>query len=204
MNTEPTITADTSSASSSERPTITAHEAQQVERANATELQPVVFVYGLWLLPSSWDRWATLFEEAGYTALTPGWPDDPDTVAEANADPEVFAHKTVGQVADHFDEIIRGLNKKPAVIGHSFGGLLAQILAGRGLASVAVAIDPAPFRGVLPLPISALKSASPVLGNPSNRNRAVPLTFEQFRYAFANAVSDDEAQQLYVNYAVPA
>jgi len=183
---------------------ITDHEAQQVERANTTGLTPVVFVHGLWLLPSSWDRWATLFEEAGFTALTPGWPDDPDTVAEANAHPEVLAHKSVGQVADHFDAIIRGLQRKPAIVGHSFGGLLAQILAGRGLASVTVAIDPAPFRGVLPLPLSSLKSAWPVLGNPANRNRAVPLTYEQFRYGFANAVSEDEAKQLYERFAVPA
>jgi pimeloyl-ACP methyl ester carboxylesterase len=184
--------------------TITAHENQEVERANATGLTPVVFVHGLWLLPSSWDRWATRFEEAGYTALTPGWPDDPDTVEEANANPDVFAHKTVGQVADHFEEIIGGLAKKPAVIGHSFGGLLTQILAGRGLSAASVAIDPAPFRGVLPLPISALKSSFPVLGNPANRNRAVPLTYEQFRFAFANAVSEDEAKELYETYAVPA
>ena len=185
-------------------PTITDHEAREVERANATGLQPIVFVHGLWLLPSSWDRWATLFETAGYTALKPGWPDDPDTVAEANAKPELFARKTVGQVADHFDEIIGGLKKRPALIGHSFGGLLAQILAGRGLASVTVAIDPAPFRGVLPLPLSALKSAWPVLHNPANRKRAVPLTFEQFRFGFANAVSEEEARELYATFAVPA
>ena len=177
-------------------PTITEHENEQIERANETGLQPVVFIHGLWLLPSSWDRWATVFEEAGYTALSPGWPDDPDTVEEANAHPEVFAHKTVGQVADHFAEVIGRLTKKPAVIGHSFGGLLTQIIAGRGLSAASVAIDPAPFRGVLPLPISALKSASPVLGNPANRNRAVPLTYEQFRFGFANAVSEDEAKQL--------
>jgi non-heme chloroperoxidase len=179
-------------------------ELQQVERANSTGLPPVVFVHGLWLLPSSWERWAKVFEEAGYIALTPGWPDDPDTVAEANAHPEVFAQKTVGQVADHFDKIVRGLKKKPAIIGHSFGGLLAQILAGRGRSAVTVAIDPAPFRGVLPLPFSALKSAFPVLRNPANRNRAVPLTYEQFRYAFANVVSEEEAKQLYESYAVPA
>lgn len=184
--------------------TTTDHEMQQVERANATALQPVVFVHGLWLLPSSWDRWAHVFEEAGFTALTPGWPDDPETVTEANAKPEVFAQKGVGQVADHFEQIIRALNLKPAVIGHSFGGLLAQILAGRGCSAVTVAIDPAPFRGVLPLPFSSLKSAWPVLGNPANRKRAVPLTFEQFRYAFANAVSEDEAQSLYDEFAVPA
>ncbi len=184
--------------------TITEHEALQVERANATGLQPVVFVHGLWLLPSSWDRWAAVFEDAGFVALTPGWPDDPDTVEEAHRHPEVFAHKSVGQVADHFDEILRGLNKKPAIIGHSFGGLLVQILAGRGLASATVAIDPGPFRGVLPLPFSALKSAWPVLGNPANRNRAIPLTYEQFRFGFANAVSEEEAKELYDTFAVPA
>jgi pimeloyl-ACP methyl ester carboxylesterase len=184
--------------------TITEHEMKEVERANATGLTPVVFIHGLWLLPSSWDRWAKMFEKAGFTALTPGWPDDPDTVEEANANPQVFANKTVGQVADHFDKVISGLRKKPAVIGHSFGGLLAQIVAGRGLAAVSVAIDPAPFQGVLPLPFSALKSASPVLGNPANRKRAVPLTYEQFRYAFANAVSEEEAKDLYARFAVPA
>jgi non-heme chloroperoxidase len=185
-------------------PTITEHEAAQVERANATGLEPIVFIHGLWLLPSSWDRWATVVEEAGFTALTPGWPDDPETVEEANAHPEVFAKKTVGQVADHYDEIIRGLDKKPAVIGHSFGGLLTQILAGRGLSAASVAIDPAPFRGVLPLPLSALKSSSPVLSNPANRNRAVPLTYDQFRFGFANAVSEEEAKKLYETFAVPA
>ncbi len=199
------MTASTSKAPPPTNPkTIAAYEVQQCERANATGRQPVVFVHGLWLLPSSWDRWAKVFEEAGYTALTPGWPDDPETVAEANAHPEVFANKGVGDVADHFDVIIHGLKKKPAIIGHSFGGLLAQILAGRGLAAATVAIDPAPCRGVLPLPLSALKSAWPVLSNPANRNRAVPLTFEQFRFGFANAVSEEEAQELYKTFAVPA
>jgi non-heme chloroperoxidase len=183
--------------------TITEHETEQVQRANETKLQPIVFVHGLWLLPSSWDRWAKMFEEAGYTTLTPGWPDDPDTVEEAKAHPEVFAHKTVGQIADHVDTLIRGLDRKPAVIGHSFGGLLVQILAGRGLAAATVAIDPAPFRGVLPLPFSALKSAWPVIGNPANRSRAIPLTFEQFRFGFANAVSEQEAHELYETFAVP-
>ncbi|HEY1479370.1 MAG TPA: alpha/beta hydrolase [Gaiellales bacterium] len=183
---------------------VTEHETQQIDGANASGRVPVVFIHGLWLLPSSWDRWAGVFEEAGYAPLTPGWPDDPETVDEANANPAVFAHKTVGQVADHFAEVIGKLSRKPAVIGHSFGGLLAQIIAGRGLSAVSVAIDPAPFRGVLPLPISALRSASPVLGNPANRHRAVPLTYDQFRYGFANAVDEDEAKRLYTQYAVPA
>jgi non-heme chloroperoxidase len=182
---------------------VTEHELQEVERANASGLQPVVFVHGLWLLPSSWERWAAAFEDAGYAALAPSWPGDPETVEEAHAHPEVFARKTVGQVADHLGAVVGELTRKPAVIGHSFGGLLAQILAGRGLSAATVAIDPAPFRGVLPLPLSALRSARPVLGNPANRGRAVPLTYDQFRFGFANAVEEDEARQLYAQFAVP-
>jgi non-heme chloroperoxidase len=183
---------------------ITEYEADQITAANQSGATPVVFIHGLWLLPSSWDRWRAVFEQAGYTTLAPGWPDDPNTVDEANAHPEVFAKKSVGQVADHFESVIGELTKKPAIVGHSFGGLLTQILAGRGLSAASVAIDPAPFRGVLPLPISALKSSSPVLGNPANHGRAVPLTYEQFRYAFANAVTEEEAKELYNTFAVPA
>src|SRR5213595_2898829 len=147
---------------------VTERENQQIEQANAAGRTPVVFIHGLWLLPSSWDRWAQVFEEAGYAALTPSWPDDPETVDEARANPKVLAKKTVGQVADHVVGVIGKLTKKPAVIGHCFGGLLSQIIAGRGLSAASVAIDPAPFRGVLPLPIPALKSSSAVLGNPAN------------------------------------
>jgi pimeloyl-ACP methyl ester carboxylesterase len=182
---------------------ITEHEQEQIDQANASELSAVVFVHGLWLLPSSWDNWRKVFEDAGYTTLAPSWPDDPNTVDEANKHPEVFAHKTVGQIADHFQDVIGKLTKQPAIVGHSFGGLLTQILAGRGVSAASVAVDPAPFRGVLPLPISALKSAAPVIGNPANRGRAVPLTYEQFRFAFANAVSEDEAKELYNTFAVP-
>jgi pimeloyl-ACP methyl ester carboxylesterase len=183
--------------------TMSEHELAQVERANASTGTPVVFVHGLWLLPSSWDRWAEVFEAAGYVAVTPGWPDDPETVAEAKAHPEVFANKGIGDIADYEEAIIRKLDRKPVVIGHSFGGLLTQILAGRGVAAASVAISPAPFRGVLPLPISALRSASPVLSNPANRHRAVPLTYEQFRYGFANAVDEEQAKKLYAEYSVP-
>lgn len=182
--------------------TLTDHELAQVERANASTRTPVVFVHGLWLLPSSWDRWAAFFEEAGYIAVQAGWPDDPETVEEARANPEAFAGKGIGEIADHQEAIIRKLDRKPVVIGHSFGGLLAEILAGRGLAAASVAISPAPFRGVLPLPISALRSASVALRNPANWNRAVPLTYEQFRYSFANAVGEDEAKELYLGYSV--
>ena len=182
---------------------ISDYENEQLEHANASGKTPIVFVHGLWLLPSSWDRWRTVFEEAGFTTLSPGWPDDPNTVAEAKQHPEVFAHKTVGQIADHVEDVIGKLKKRPALVGHSFGGLLVQILAGRGVSDATVAFDPAPFRGVLPLPLSALKSASPVLGNPANHGRAIPLTYEQFRYAFANAVNETEALELFNTYAVP-
>jgi pimeloyl-ACP methyl ester carboxylesterase len=184
--------------------TITQREAEQVERANASGKTPVVFIHGLWLLPSSWDNWAQRFEEAGYAAVTPSWPDDPETIEEARAHPEVFAGKTLGQIADHVAEVIAALTAKPIVMGHSTGGLLAQMIADRGLSAATVAIDPGPFRGVLPLPVSALRSAAPVLANPRNRKRAVTLTLEQFKYGWANALSDDEARQLYEGYHVAA
>jgi pimeloyl-ACP methyl ester carboxylesterase len=183
---------------------ITEQENEQIERANASGNTAALFIHGLWLLPSSWDNWGRVFEEAGYPALTPVWPDDPLTVEEARANPDVFAKKTIGQIADHTAEVIGKLNRKPAVLGHSTGGLLAQIIAGRGLSAATVAIDPGPFRGVLPLPLSALKAAGPVLSNPLNKGRAVTLTLDQFKYGWANALSDEEAKQLYDTYHVAA
>jgi non-heme chloroperoxidase len=183
--------------------TVTEREAAQVRRANESGRTPVVFVHGLWLLAESWDPWAALFEEQGFSAVAPGWPDDPDTFDEAIAHPEAFAGKTVGQVADHFEEIIRGLERKPVIVGHSFGGLLTTILASRGLARASVAISPAPFRGVLPVPFSAVKASFAVLKNPANRSRAVRLSFDEFRYGFANAVGEDEARRLYETRSVP-
>jgi pimeloyl-ACP methyl ester carboxylesterase len=182
--------------------TITVGEQAEIDRANASGAQPVVFVHGLWLLPNSWDRWRSHFEEQGFVTLAPGWPDDPATVNEARRNPSVFAGKSVGEITDHYAEVIAALDRKPIVIGHSFGGLITQKLAGMGLASSAVAIDPAPHRGVLPLPLSALRAAFPVLGNPLNYRRAKALTRKQFRFAFANAVSEDEANRLYDEYSV--
>jgi pimeloyl-ACP methyl ester carboxylesterase len=182
--------------------TITERELAQIERANATTATPVVFIHGLWLLPSSWDAWATLFEEAGYVALTPDWPDDPRTVEGARAEPEVLAKKTLKQVADHTTEVVDALDRKPALIGHSTGGLLAQMLAGRGLSAVTVAIDPGIFRGVLPLPGSVLKGVGPFLVNPRTRGRAITLTFDQFKYGWANALDEEEAKRLYDTFHV--
>jgi len=163
---------------------------------------PVVFIHGLWLLPGSWAGWAELFARAGYAPLTPDWPGDPDTVEQARANPGVLAGKTLQQVAEHTTEIITALDGKPAVIGHSTGGLLAQMLAGRGLAAATVAIDPGVFRGVLPLPASVLTGVGPFLVNPRTRGRAITLTFGQFRYGWANALQEQEARQLYDTFHV--
>ena len=183
---------------------LTAREQSEIDAANASGRQPVAFVHGLWLLSSSWDRWRALFEENGYATIAPGWPDDPETVSEARDHPEVFARKMVQAVTDHYLEAIAKLTTKPAVVGHSFGGLIAQKIAGEGASAVTVAIDPAPGRGVLPLPASALKAGSAVLGNPANARRAVTLTFEEFQYAWTNNLDEDEARRLYDEFHVAA
>ena len=184
--------------------TVTAREAAEVAAANASGRQPIVFVHGLWLLQDSWDGWKAYVEERGYAALAVDWPGDEPTYDAAHAHPDTLAGTSVPDVADHVQEVIEGLDRKPVVIGHSFGGLLAQIIAGRGLAAGTVAIDPAPSQGVLSLPFSALKASFPVLGNPLNRGRTVTLSFEEFRYGFANAVSEQEARELYRTFHTPA
>ena len=181
---------------------ISERENREIQLANGSGNTPVVFVHGLWLLPSSWANWADVFKQAGYAPLTPDWPDDPATVEEARANPNVFAKKTLKQVADHTTTIINALDKKPAVMGHSTGGLLAQMLAGQGLSAATVAIDPGVFRGVLPLPPSVLKTAGPFLVNPLTRGRAITLTFDQFKYGWANALDENEAKELYDTYHV--
>ncbi len=184
--------------------TITEPERRQIEAANASERPVVVFIHGLWLLPSSWQPWREMFEEAGYATVAPSWPDDPETVAEARANPEVFAGKTVGEVASHIAGVMRALSAERAVVGHSLGGLLAQQIAPHGFSRATVAIDPAPFRGIRKLPASALRAAKPVLRNPANWGREVTLTFEEFRDAWANALTEDEAGRLYDTFHVAA
>lgn len=181
---------------------ISERENREIEAANASGNTPVVFVHGLWLLPSSWASWAGFFEQAGYAPLTPDWPDDPETVEEARANPDVLAEKTLQQIADHTAEIIAAPDTKPAVMGHSTGGLLAQVLAGHALSAATVAIDPGNFRGVLPLPLSVLKVAGPFLVNPLTRGRAITLTFDQFTYDWANALDETEAKELYDTFHV--
>jgi non-heme chloroperoxidase len=177
-------------------------EKREIEAANASGNTPVVLIHGLWLLPSSWAAWVDFFTEAGYAPLTPDWPDDPGTVAEARANPDVFAKKTLGQIADHTTEVVKALDRRPALVGHSTGGLLAQVLAGRGLSAATVAIDPGVFRGVLPLPVSTLRTAGPFLVDPRTRGRAITLTFDQFRYGWANALDEAEARELYDTFHV--
>jgi pimeloyl-ACP methyl ester carboxylesterase len=177
-------------------------ETREVEAANASGNTPVVFIHGLWLLPSSWAAWAEFFAQAGYAPLTPDWPDDPGTVEAARAEPEVLAGTSLNQIADHTGEVIQALDAKPVVIGHSTGGLVAQMLAGRGLAAATVAIDPGIFRGVLPLPLSVLKGVGPLLVDPRTRGRAITLTFDQFRFGWANALDEAEARQLYDEFHV--
>lgn len=177
-------------------------ENREIQAANASRSTPVVFIHGLWLLPGSWASWADFFKQAGYAPLTPDWPDDPETVEQARANPDVLAGKTLKQIAGHTTEIVNALNKKPAVMGHSTGGLLAQMLAGRGLSAVTVAIDPGVFRGVLPLPASVLRGVGPFLVNPLTRGRAITLTPGQFKYGWANALDEKEAKELHDTFHV--
>ena len=184
--------------------TISTREAQEVAAANASGKQPVVFVHGLWLLAESWKPWRDHFEAQGYSTVAVDWPGDEGSYAAAHANADSLAGTSVTDVADHVAEVVAGLDRKPVVVGHSFGGLLVQIIAGRGLAAATITIDPAPSQGVLPLPFSSLKAALPVLGNPLNYGRTVTLTFDEFRYGFANAVSEDEARHLYETVHTPA
>src|SRR4029453_5981498 len=181
---------------------ISERESQELEAANASGNTPVVFIHGLWLLPTGGANWADFFKQAGYVPLTPDWPDDPATVEEARANPAVFAKKTLKQIADHTTEIIDALDKKPVVMGHSTGGLLAQMIAGRGLSAATVAIDPGVFRGVLPLPGSVLKGVGPFLIDPRTRGRAITLPFDQFKDGWGNEMEGQETKDLYDKFHV--
>jgi pimeloyl-ACP methyl ester carboxylesterase len=165
---------------------------------------PVVFIHGLWLHATSWGPWVDFFGAAGYAPQAPGWPGDPDTVAEARANPGSIANHGIDDVVEHYAGLIAALDSKPILIGHSFGGMVAQKLLGQNLALAAVAIDAAQIKGVLPLPLSALRVTLPVFKNPANRHRAVSLTLRQFRFAFGNAVSEAESLELYECWTIPA
>jgi pimeloyl-ACP methyl ester carboxylesterase len=165
---------------------------------------PVLFIHGLWLHASSWDPWVELFRQAGYDPMAPGWPGDGDTVEASRRDPDAIGDHGIDDVVAHFVGIIDTLPSAPILVGHSFGGLIAQKLLGQDRALAAVAIDAAQIKGVLPVPLSALRATLPVFKNPANRHRAVSLSAEQFRFAFGNAVSEDESNQLHARWTIPA
>lgn len=164
----------------------------------------IVFIHGLWIHADSWLPWMDFFNQQGYETLNPGWPGDSPSVAECRSHRESIANRGVTEIADHYASVISSLSSAPIVIGHSFGGLIAQVILGRGLASAAIAIDPAPIKGVWQLPFSALKASFPVLGNPFNFKKAVSLTFNQFKYGFANAIPEKEALEIYEQWVIPA
>ena len=165
---------------------------------------PVLFIHGLWLHATSWDPWAEPFRAAGYDTQAPGWPGDADTVAASRENPEAIGDHGIDDVVAHFAAIIDTLPSAPILVGHSFGGMIAQKLLGQDKAVAAVAIDAAQIKGVLPVPLSALRATLPVFKNPANKHRAVSLTAEQFRFAFGNAVSEEESNQLFERWTIPA
>lgn len=165
---------------------------------------PVVFIHGLWLHSTSWQPWAEMFAAAGHETHTPEWPGVADTIEETRANPDRQAGKGLAEIIRSHADFVRRLDAVPILIGHSFGGLIVQSLMGESLGAAGVAIDPAQIRGVLPLPIAQLRSAGPILGNPLNRRKAVSLTEGQFRYGFANAVSEEESKQLYDEWTIPS
>jgi pimeloyl-ACP methyl ester carboxylesterase len=172
--------------------------------AMTTDRTPVVFIHGLWLHATSWTPWVELFRDAGYDPIAPGWPGDPGTVEAARANPEPLANHGIDDVTGHYAQIIDQLPARPVLIGHSFGGMIAQKLLGEDHGAGGVAIDAAQIKGVLPLPLSALHATLPVFKNPANKHKAVALTAEQFRYSFGNAISEEESDDLYQRWAIPA
>jgi pimeloyl-ACP methyl ester carboxylesterase len=165
---------------------------------------PVLFIHGLWLHASSWGPWIERFERAGYRGTAPTWPGEQVTVAASRARPDLAAGFGIDEVTDHFRTLVRAMPAAPIVVGHSFGGLIAQKLLATGHAAAAVAIDAAQIKGVLPLPASALRATFPVFRSPGNRKRAVSLTADQFRYAFGNTLEPEESDALFERWSIPA
>src|SRR3954451_1727551 len=170
----------------------------------SSEPTPVVFIHGLWLHATSWGSWIDLFQHAGYEPTAPGWPNEPRTVAAARAQPDLVANIGIDEAAQHFTSIIDQLSTPPVLIGHSFGGLIAEKLLGEGIGAAAVAIDPAQIKGVLPLPLAQLRSSLPAVGNPANLHRSVSLSEKEFRFGFGNALGEEESRELFNRWTIPS
>lgn len=166
--------------------------------------RPVVFIHGLWLHATSWDPWVSLFREAGYAPVAPGWPNEPSTVQAARDNPDAVANIGIDDATGHFASVIHGLDQPPVIVGHSFGGLIAEKLLGQGVGAAAVAIDPAQIKGVLPLPLAQLRAGFPALGNPANLHKAVSLTAKEFRFGFGNALTPEDSDALYEQWTIPS
>lgn len=163
----------------------------------------VVLIHGLWMTSLCWEKWVDRYTAQGYRVIAKSWPGMDVGIEELRRDPSPIATLGITEIVDHYERIIRDLDEAPYIIGHSFGGLITQILLDRGLGSAGVAIAPAPVKGILFLPFSTLKVSFPALSNPANAHRAVPLTPEQFHYAFTNNLSEQESLAVYQRYAVP-
>jgi pimeloyl-ACP methyl ester carboxylesterase len=189
-----------------ERPTGRKSPRQEVTMSgNDPPITPdtIVLIHGLWMTPLSWEHWVNRYSSRGYTVHAPAWPGMEGDIEELRRDPSAVAELGVTEIVDHYDGIVRSLERPPIIMGHSFGGLFTQILLDRGLGAAGVAIDPAPVKGILVLPFSTLKVWFPVLRNPTNLHRAMALTTKQFHYAFANTLSEEQSRAAYDRYAVP-
>ncbi len=164
---------------------------------------PVVFIHGLWIHSAAWHEWVELFRAAGYDPTAPGWPGDSSDVEQTRKNAAALANKGIDDISAHYTKVIGGLTAKPIVIGHSFGGLIAQRLLGEGYAQAAVAIDPGQIKGVRPLPFAQIRSGLPVLSKPSNKKKSVSLTRKQFRYGFGNALTEEESDELFEKWTIP-
>lgn len=166
---------------------------------------PIVLIHGLWMTPKSWDTWAGRYRAAGYDVIVPGWPGiDDRTPAEVRADPEPLKGIGLKQIVDHYERIIRALPAKPIIMGHSFGGLIAQMLADRGLGVAVVGVAPAQPAGITTLPPSTLWTGTPILSNPFGRNGAKPLSKGHFHFTFGNDLPRAASDELWEQYAVPS
>ena len=178
--------------------------AQPYRHAMTDAIDTILFIHGLWMTPRSWEQWAARYASRGYKVLAPAWPGMEGDVEALNRDPSPIARVGMRQVVDHYDGIIRGLERPPMIMGHSIGGTVMQVLLDRGLGAAGVGVASATVKGVPDLPLSTIRASAPVLRNPFNRGKAVPISAKQFRYGFANTLGADEASRLYERYAVPA